>query len=173
MVEWTSAINKESLTGGFVSGTTRDTGISITGGHNDGIQLTQQLTEHQKTIGLNSFTTQNLIHENLTSLGSSSVDISNALKDQIQIREDQRLADNESALLAFDYTLGRFADVDAKLGALGGAVTDVSNEETKQSFFSGFPSLPTFDDIKTPLIIAGLGLAALMIVPRLIKSGFK
>jgi len=99
---------------------------------------------------------------------------SNALKQQIQIREDQRLADNESALLSFDYTLDRFADVDAKLGALGGAVSDVSTEETKKSFFDiELPTLPTLSQLKTPLLLGGLALGALIVLPRLIKSGFK
>ena len=174
MANFHESVNTSSFTGGVVSGTTRDTGHTITGGHNDQTQITAQLTQHQETIGLNSFNTQNLIHENLTGLGLASDDISNALKQQIQIREDQRLADNESALLSFDYTLDRFADVDAKLGALGGAVSDVSTEETKKSFFDiELPTLPTLSQLKTPLLLGGLALGALIVLPRLIKSGFK
>jgi len=177
MAIFNDAVNTDSFTGGFISGTTRDTGQAITGGHNDGSQINQQLTEYQQSIGLNSFETQNLIHQNLSSLGESSIDISNALKDQIQIREDQRLADNESLQLTFDYTLDRFADVDAKLGALGQATVDNSNadaiDDGKKGLFDGFPSLPTFEDVKKPLLIAGLGLLGLMVIPRLIKGGFK
>jgi len=166
---------------------------SITGGSNvqgtiDVINIARNL-ETQNT--LLSTDVQNVIHSNLIGLGEASVDISEALNRQIDIRQSQRKEDQTSVMKIFDYTLDRFADVSEKLGALGQASVDISEaiaspsldaisdsvEESVEgaSWFPKFPelTLPSFEQLKNPLIIAGLAIAGLIIIPRLIKSGFK
>jgi len=172
-----------SLTGGFISGTTTDTGQTITGQSVDDSTKNSESFQSSLSIFNNILSggelpetfRESIFAQNQRDLGQASLDISAALNEQIVIREDQR-----AETFGVINTLANFiGEINQRLSGqavdLGAAVQDVSNTQAAGDgggFFDGF-SLPTFNDIKTPLIIAGLALGALIVIPRLIKGGFK
>ncbi len=93
----------------------------------------------------------------LKNLGDSSVDISNALEQQIKIREEQRQAD-----LGFSVELqNQLNEINQRLSGqvsdLGNAISDVSKGLDKENPAPFLPfNLPSFEQIKTPLLIGGL-----------------
>lgn len=105
------------------------------------------------------------LQTNQIALGQSSIDASRSINEQIAIREAQRQAD-----------LGFSSQIQDQLNAHVESVNTTAGSSTagsSDSFFDGFPALPSLAQLKTPLIIAGAALAALIILPRLIKGGFK
>ena len=89
------ALNLDSLTGGFISGTKRNTGQTITG---------QEVLQSDKGAQQNLFNFQDFlsggrnnpqsasqnVNTNLLNLGQASRDLSKGLNQQIEIRETQR-----------------------------------------------------------------------------------
>ncbi len=167
VINFNTALNQNSLNGGFLTGTTTDTGQTITGQSVD-VSTSNQPSFYKNLVSFNDYlsgginnpqSSYTILHNNLTALGLSTIDRANetqanaeSINKQIGIREAQRSADN------------------LQLQAVN---ERLSNDESNGA--SWFPSinLPTFNQIKTPLILAGLALGALIILPRLIKSGFK
>lgn len=131
-------------------------------------QLISQNRESEQISGLLSSQTQNLIHENLIGLGESSIDISAALNEQVGIREAQR-----AETFGVINTLGNYiAEINERLSTqtteLGESVIDVSEAVTVQesqkaagSIFDGL-GLPSMQQLKLPLLIAGLAVASLL-----------
>lgn len=182
VINFNTAVNQASLTGGFVTGTTKDTGQTITG---------QSLQESDSgpisnLVSFNNFLSGGTdnpqsaytnLHTSLTNLGLSTIDRANetkanakAINDQIAIRESQRTYDNNILQSIND----RLSGQTQSLGDSLQDNTDADNlDNTKGGFFDSFPTLPTFNQLKTPLVIAGLALGALIVLPRIIKGGFK
>lgn len=143
------------------------------------MDIITQNRERTRATSLLSSQTQDLIHKNLVGLGEASIDISAALNRQIGIREDQR----GETFSIIDKLTDYISEVNNRLSTqtteLGESVSDVSQaiatEEVMKEGASWFPEikLPTFDQLRTPLIIAGAAIAALIILPRVITSGFK
>lgn len=116
---------------------------------------------------------QSTTTSNLLDLGQSSLDISQALNENIAVRESQRAEDN----LAFGQNFQLISDQLVALGQsqIAAGTASAQNQEGDGGFFGNFklPQFPSFDQLRNPLIIAGLALAALIVLPRVIKSGFK
>jgi len=91
--------------GGFIEGTTRDTGQTITGQISDltasqRIPLIESFNNLQRFLAggeLPESFRQATVTENLLGLGQASIDISQALSEQVTIREDQ-LARTQEAI---------------------------------------------------------------------------
>jgi len=90
--------------GGFISGTTRDTGQTITGQSISTQVASSPIFQQSASIfqnilsggGLPESFKESVVSQNLIGLGQASLDISSALNEQITIRENQRKIDNES-----------------------------------------------------------------------------
>ena len=181
VINFNSALVQSSLTGGFVSGSKTNTGQSILGGSTgQGVEsglstrnILNRIQDIQDTnlVGSTGFQFNNVqvplmnLQTNQIALGQSSIDASRSINEQIAIREAQRQAD-----------LGFSSQIQDQLNAHVESVNSASGSSasgSSDSFFDGFPALPSFAQLKTPLIIAGAALAALIILPRLIKGGFK
>ena len=86
---------------------------------------------------------QSAIHEllqnaNLVSLGEASVDASDAINEQIRIREAQRVADLEAERVRNEMLADQLALIHANLTGLGEASEDASKaieDVSRQSFF--------------------------------------
>ena len=181
VINFNSALVQSSLTGGFVSGSKTNTGQSILGGSTgQGVEsglstrnILNRIQDIQDTnlVGSTGFQFNNVqvplmnLQTNQIALGQSSIDASRSINEQIAIREAQRQAD-----------LGFSSQIQDQLNAHVESVNSASGSSasgSSDSFFDGFPALPSLAQLKTPLIIAGAALAALIILPRLIKGGFK
>jgi hypothetical protein len=181
VINFNSALVQSSLTGGFVSGSKTNTGQSILGGSTgEGVEsglstrnILNRIQDIQDTnlVGSTGFQFNNVqvplmnLQTNQIALGQSSIDASRAINEQIAIREAQRKAD-----------LGFSSQIQDQLNAHVESVNTASGSSaagSSDSFFDGFPALPSLAQLKTPLIIAGAALAAVIILPRLIKGGFK
>jgi hypothetical protein len=191
VINFNTAVNQSALTGGFLNqrndnssqaqilldqGRERQTITGQTLGDNDTGALNNLVSFSDYLSGgfNNPQSTFRNTHASLSGLGQASLDISEALAHQVNIRENQRFADNTT-----------MAEINARLSgnveSLGKSILNLSDSKSAESenseggFFDGFgfPALPTFNDLKKPLLIAGIGLLALMVVPRLIKGGFK
>jgi hypothetical protein len=176
VINFNSALNQNSLKGGFVSGSKTNTGQSILGGSTgQGVEsglstrnILNRIQDIQDTnlVGSTGFQFNNVqvplmnLQTNQIALGQSSIDASRSINEQIAIREAQRQAD-----------LGFSTQIQDQLNAHVESVNTAAG--SSDSFFDGFPALPSLAQLKTPLIIAGAALAAVIILPRLIKSGFK
>ena len=176
VINFNTALVQSSLTGGFVSGSKTNTGQSILGGSTgEGVEsglstrnILNRIQDIQDTnlVGSTGFQFNNVqvplmnLQTNQIALGQSSIDASRSINEQIAIREAQRQAD-----------LGFSSQIQDQLNAHVESVNTAAG--SSDSFFDGFPALPSFAQLKTPLIIAGAALAALIILPRLIKGGFK
>ena len=171
VISFNTALNQAALTGGFVTGTTRDTNQTITGQSVD--ESTSNSSSFQSSLSIfnnilkggelpNTFREQTFA-DNQIALGQSAIDASRAINEQIAIREAQRAADQGFLNDLSKFTFDNVNDLHDKVGNLGSAITDVSAKESSDSFFDGFPTLPSFSQLKTPLIIAGAALAALII----------
>ena len=176
VINFNSALVQSSLTGGFVSGSKTNTGQSILGGSTgEGVEsglstrnILNRIQDIQDTnlVGSTGFQFNNVqvplmnLQTNQIALGQSSIDATRAINEQIAIREAQRQAD-----------LGFSSQIQDQLNAHVESVNTAAG--SSDSFFDGFPALPSLAQLKTPLIIAGAALAAVIILPRLIKGGFK
>ena len=176
VINFNSALVQSSLTGGFVSGSKTNTGQSILGGSTgQGVEsglstrnILNRIQDIQDTnlVGSTGFQFNNVqvplmnLQTNQIALGQSSIDASRSINEQIAIREAQRQTD-----------LGFSTQIQDQLNAHVESVNTAAG--SSDSFFDGFPALPSLAQLKTPLIIAGAALAALIILPRLIKGGFK
>jgi len=143
------------------------------------MDIITQNRERTRATSLLSSQTQDLIHQNLIGLGEASIDISAALNRQIGIRESQR-DETYSVINKITEWIGKIDErLSGQVVDLGVSVSDVSQaiaaEEVAKEGASWFPEikLPTFDQLRTPLIIVGAAIAALIILPRVITSGFK
>lgn len=179
VINFNTALNQASLTGGFVTGTTKDTGQTITGqslnesdsGAISNLVNFKDFLSGEKDNPQSAYT---ILHDNLTNLGLSSIDRANETKanarsinNQIAIRESQR-AEDMTILQSINERLS------GQTQSLGDSLTDKSNADNLDNTKGFFDiSLPSLSELKTPLIIGGLALGALLILPRLIKSGFK
>ena len=105
------------------------------------------------------------LQTNQIALGQSSIDASRSINEQIAIREAQRAEDNLALQEINERLSGQIVQAGQDITAVGAAGADGNG--------SWFPSLPSFDQLKTPLIIGAVALGALLILPRLIKGGFK
>jgi hypothetical protein len=180
MVLFNSALNVDSLTGGFLTGTTTNTGQSIMGGNTgegveSGLSTRRIINNIQNIIDgnlvsspgyqfnqvqvplFNLATNQVKIGESIIGINKNQQILSDGLNDQIAIRESQRTDDQ-----AFVQEVQK----QNSSGDSGGG------GDPSGGFFDGL-GLPNINDLKKPLLIAGAGLLALMIIPRLIKGGFK
>ena len=181
VINFNSALVQSSLTGGFVSGSKTNTGQSILGGSTgEGVEsglstrnILNRIQDIQDTnlVGSTGFQFNNVqvplmnLQTNQIALGQSSIDASRSINEQIAIREAQRQADLGFSTQIQDQLNAHVESVNTAAGSSAAGSSD--------SFFDGFPALPSFEQLKTPLIIAGAALAALIILPRLIKGGFK
>jgi hypothetical protein len=194
VINFNTAVNQAALTGGFLNqrgDNSSQAQILLDQGRKSQTITGQSLNENDSGAISNLINFQDFLsggvnnpqsiftntHNNLENLGNASIDISKALDDNIAIREDQRFADN-SALAEINKRLsGQVISLGESISNLSSGSASAENTETGSGGgwfdFLGLPSLPTFDSLKTPLLVAGLGLAALIVVPRLIKSGFK
>ena len=194
VINFNTAVNQAALTGGFLNqrgDNSSQAQILLDQGRKSQTITGQSLNENDSGAISNLINFQDFLsggvnnpqsiftntHNNLENLGNASIDISKALDDNIAIREDQRFADN-SALAEINKRLsGQVISLGESISNLSSGSASAENTENGSGGgwfdFLGLPSLPTFDSLKTPLLVAGLGLAALIVVPRLIKSGFK
>lgn len=181
VINFNTALVQGSLTGGFIEGTTTDTGQTITKQSVD--PVTSNSDSFQSSLSIFSNILQggelpetfreSVFSSNQIAIGESIIDRANesqaladSINQQIEIRESQRIEDLGFLQAVDDRLSGQITD-------LGGSISDVSNSAGSDGgFFGGF-KLPTLNDIKTPLLLAGLALGALIILPRIIKSGFK
>ena len=177
VINFNSALNQNSLKGGFLTGSKTNTGQTITGqtiseSDEGGIS---NLVSFQNFLGGGLDNPQSIFrntHNNLINLGLASVDRAKenkenarAINEQIAIREAQRQSDLGFSTQIQDQLNAHVESVNSAAGSSAAGSSD--------SFFDGFPALPSFAQLRTPLIIAGAALAALIILPRLIKGGFK
>ncbi len=181
VINFNTALVQSSLTGGFVSGSKTNTGQSILGGGTgDGVEsglstrrILNRIQDIQDTNLVSSagFQFNNVqvplmnLQTNQIALGQSSIDASRSINEQIAIREAQRKADLGFSSQILDQLIALVESFNTAAGC--------SDAGSSDSFFDGFPALPSLAQLKTPLIIAGAALAALIILPRLIKGGFK
>ena len=105
VINFNTALNQASLTGGFVTGTTKDTGQTITGqslNESDSGAISNLVNFKDFLSGGkdNPQSAYTILHDNLTNLGLSSIDRANETKanarsinNQIAIRESQRAED--------------------------------------------------------------------------------
>jgi len=105
-----------------------------------------------------------LASQNLVDLGESQVNLSEALNQNIQIRESQRQADLEFA----QQIQGQINETNERLSGqitqLGQAVVEQNQKAEESAQGGGFLDafkLPTGDDIKKIAIIGGIGIVAL------------
>ena len=116
-------------TGGLIesaeAGTATNTGQTITGGS---FVESGQSSTFIESISLDflpklnellNFNTQTQIHSNLTGLGEASIDISNALNENIAIRETQRASTNQSLQNIVDYVNSVNERLSGQVVALG------------------------------------------------------
>jgi hypothetical protein len=180
VINFNTALNQASLTGGFVTGTTKDTGQTITGqslNESDSGAISNLVNFKDFLSGGkdNPQSAYTILHDNLTNLGLSSIDRANETKanarsinNQIAIRESQR-AEDMTILQSINERLS------GQTQSLGDSLQDNTNadnlDNTKKGFFD--ISLPSLSELKTPLLLGGLALGALIVLPRIIKSGFK
>ncbi|MBT6207159.1 MAG: hypothetical protein HOI53_03965 [Francisellaceae bacterium] len=118
---------------------------------------------------LSSVSTQTQIHENLIGLGKASVDISQALGEQVAIREQQR----QGTFAAIGNTNLALSELNKRLSenvvALGEAsieaseaISAVKAEEETKGFFDSF-NLPS---IGTGVMLAGAALLAFLLLKK-------
>lgn len=145
-----------SLIGGFLTGTTTDTGQTITGQTGDSSASFQQAANIFQNIlsgvGLPQTTFERVTSENLIGLGEASIDISKALSEQVEIRERQRAVDNE-ALQNTQIVLGQVNErLSTQVQSLGKSIEDLSRGQFDPvKFFTDNP------------IIGGIGIGGLLI----------
>jgi len=194
VINFNTAVNQAALTGGFLNqrgDNSSQAQILLDQGRKSQTITGQSLNENDSGAISNSINFQDFLsggfnnpqstfhntHESLTNIGKSIIGINDRQEEANQIREDQRFADN-SALAEINKRLsGQVISLGESISNLSSGSASAENTENGSGGgwfdFLGLPSLPTFDSLKTPLLVAGLGLAALIVVPRLIKSGFK
>ena len=137
------------------------------------IERTSKILEEQnRLLSLSSqqgiIKNLDLASQNLVDLGIASKNISEALNTNIQIREEQREADLNFALQLQDQINETNERLSGQVQAIGQSIESQNQEKQTKGFFDGF-SLPTFNDIKIPLLIGGAALIGLFGVKRLLK----
>ena len=137
------ALNLDSLTGGFISGTTRNTGQTITG---------QEVLQSDKGAQQNLFNFQDFlsggrnnpqsasqnINTNLLNLGQASRDLSKGLNQQIEIRETQR-AETFGAINSLANITGEINQrLSSQVTALGQSQSQGSSSQGEENILGKF-----------------------------------
>ena len=147
--------------GGFLTGTTRDTGQTITGQAvsprvSQSVSFQQSLSRIQNILAggeLPETFRQSITTQNLLGLGQASVDISSALSEQIAIREQQRVQTNE-AIANQAARIGQINErVSTQLTQLGNSLKNIGSGQ-------GFEPLKFLTD--NPLL-GGIGVGGLAV----------
>lgn len=115
---------------------------------------------------------ESVFSSNQVAIGKSIIDraeenkqLAGSLNEQIAIRESQRAETNAY----IDEVNQRLS---GQISSLGNSIGDLSKSQSQQeskSWFDGFPKVPTFDQLKMPLLLAGLALGAIIILPKVLK----
>ena len=143
------------------------TNESISSGKSSSIieSISSKLSKENSILKSNLFNQQEINSSNLINLGKASIDISTALNNNIQIREDQR-AETFGAINGLADIVGSINErLSKQVTELGQSVTDVSKAQDGDNPLSFLTKNPLLFGLGTGGLIAA-GVAAFILLKR-------